>query len=147
MVWSFKLIVIGFPLESKNNSRLTKTETFTPLIYCFGLLTYSSSLGGSLTTCGTISISSPVTSSIIGVLSSSSSAIMVVKSVSSVIGFTRKGSPSKAGSAKLSVAFLKSKMVKYSLSNSSFIRVPRPTICLNLVIELILASNTITLQV
>ncbi len=56
-------------------------------------------------------------------------------------------SPSNCGSAKRSVAFRKSKMVKYSFPYSSLMRVPRPIICLNLVMELILESRTITLQV
>src|SRR5699024_2934661 len=57
------------------------------------------------------------------------------------------GSPSNSGSAKSLHAFLKSIIVKYSLPYFGFNLVPRPIICLNSVIELILLSSTISLHV
>ena len=47
------------------------------------------------------------------------------------------GSPSKSGSLKSFVACLKSMIVKKNLLCSSRMRVPRPMICLNVVIELL----------
>ena len=61
--------------------------------------------------------------------------------------FIEIGSPSKSGSLNNLLAFLKSNIVKYVLPKSSLILVPLPIICLNSVIELILESNTINLQV
>ncbi|MNY38632.1 hypothetical protein D3C86_1732700 [compost metagenome] len=60
---------------------------------------------------------------------------------------TRSGSPSKRGSANSSVAFLKSRMVNQSLPYLSSIRVPRPMICLNLVMDWMFWSSTTSLQV
>ena len=57
------------------------------------------------------------------------------------------GSPSKAGSAKSSVAFLKSMIENQNLSKSSLMRVPRPMICLNSVMDWMRLSSTMSLQV
>ena len=89
---------------------------------------------------------SPVTGSICS--SPAPSSMISSESLSSCFdSFMRTGAPSKSLSANLSVTLLKSIIVKYCFPYSSLIRVPRPIICLNSVMEPVFSSRQITLQV